>query len=225
MITIGVDAHKRVRVALALDEAGREISHWQGENSRAGWNDLQRWALSVGTARQWGIENAWGYGRGLAQHLVASGEDVYDATLVGRRCADAALAGLRRPIVSMLAPSHSSCDRNHRASLKSRPMTRQRCWTCSQSNATQRSPRPRGYATRFTHCLCSSIRSTSLDCPPSSRAPGWPPSKPTPAPTTAHCLWHAPRPYAGWRSASGWLSVRRKNWPSRLKMPPLASHR
>jgi len=111
MITIGVDAHKRVRVALALDEAGREISHWQGENSRAGWNDLQRWALSVGTARQWGIENAWGYGRGLAQHLVASGEDVYDATLVGRRCADAALAGLRRPIVSMLAPSHSSCDR------------------------------------------------------------------------------------------------------------------
>src|SRR5450759_1879355 len=78
MITIGVDAHKRVHVALALDEAGREIGQWQGENSRAGWDDLQRWALSVGTARQWGIENAWGYGRGLAQHLVASGEAVYD---------------------------------------------------------------------------------------------------------------------------------------------------
>lgn len=58
MITIGVDAHKRVHVALALDEAGQEIGHWQGGNSRAGWNDLQRWALSVGAVRQWGIENA-----------------------------------------------------------------------------------------------------------------------------------------------------------------------
>jgi transposase len=78
MITIGVDAHKRVHVALALDEAGREIGHWQGENSRAGWNDVQPWALSFGAARQWGIENAWAYGRGLAQHLVAADEAVYD---------------------------------------------------------------------------------------------------------------------------------------------------
>jgi len=36
MITIGVDAHKRVHVALALDEAGREISQWQGPNSSVG---------------------------------------------------------------------------------------------------------------------------------------------------------------------------------------------
>jgi transposase len=58
-------------------QAGRS-GPWRGENSLAGWNDLQRWALSVGTTRQWGIENAWGYGRGLAQHLVASDEAVYD---------------------------------------------------------------------------------------------------------------------------------------------------
>ena len=28
--------------------------------------------------RQWGIEGAWGYGRGLAQHLVGEGETVYE---------------------------------------------------------------------------------------------------------------------------------------------------
>lgn len=91
MITIGVDAHKRVHVALALDEAGREISQWQGDNSPAGWRELGQWARAAGITRQWGIEGAWGYGRGLAQHLVASGEAVYEVnprwTALGRRSA------------------------------------------------------------------------------------------------------------------------------------------
>lgn len=91
MITIGVDAHKRVHVALALDEAGREISQWEGPNSRDAWRQLKLWALSTGSTRQWGIEGAWGYGRGLAQHLVDSGEVVYEVnprwTALGRRSA------------------------------------------------------------------------------------------------------------------------------------------
>jgi transposase len=89
MITIGVDAHKRVHVALALDEAGREVGRWQGPNSPVGWRAVAEWALGLGADQQWGIEGAWGYGRGLAQHLVAAGETVYEVnarwTASGRR--------------------------------------------------------------------------------------------------------------------------------------------
>ena len=82
MITIGVDAHKSVHAAVALDEAGRELDRWRGPNSPQGWAALAAWAAahaaSCGAARQWGIEGAGHYGRGLAQHLLAGGETVYD---------------------------------------------------------------------------------------------------------------------------------------------------
>ncbi len=78
MITIGVDAHKRMHVALAVDEAGREVGDWQGPNSESGWQHLAAWASALGESRQWGIEGAWSNGRGLAQHLVGGGEIVYE---------------------------------------------------------------------------------------------------------------------------------------------------
>jgi len=91
MITIGVDAHKRMHVALALDEAGQELGHWRGLNSAAGWQSLARWAGELGCPRQWAIEGAWNYGRGLAQQLVVVGETVYEVnarwTALGRRSA------------------------------------------------------------------------------------------------------------------------------------------
>jgi transposase len=78
MISIGVDAHKSMHVALAVDDAGREVGDWQGPNSESGWQHLATWATNLGELRQWGIEGAWSNGRGLAQHLVGSGETVYE---------------------------------------------------------------------------------------------------------------------------------------------------
>jgi transposase len=78
VITIGVDAHKKLHVAVALDSSGQQIGQWRGANSRASWTELQRWATEQGAVRRWGIEGAWNYGRGLAQHLVLAGEQVYD---------------------------------------------------------------------------------------------------------------------------------------------------
>lgn len=78
MLTIGVDAHKRVHVAVAIDAVGREQAHWRGDNTPAGWQDLAAWATGLGAERQWGIEGAWHDGRGLAQTLVAAGEGVVD---------------------------------------------------------------------------------------------------------------------------------------------------
>jgi transposase len=78
MLTIGVDAHKRVHAAVAVDAVGREQAHWRGDNTPAGWQDLAAWARALSDTRQWGIEGAWQYGRGLAQTLVAAGDRVVD---------------------------------------------------------------------------------------------------------------------------------------------------
>jgi transposase len=129
MITIGVDAHKYVHVALALNDAGREVGDWRGPNSEQGWADLARWAASLADERQWGIEGAWNYGRGLAQHLVALGETVFDInprwTALRRRSA-------RRPgktDASMLVPWHCWSARKRRPCRGCFRKTRHRYWT------------------------------------------------------------------------------------------------
>jgi len=88
MVTIGVDAHKEVHVAVAADEQGRPLETWEGPNSEAAWRELLAWA-GQWERRQWGIEGTGNYGQGLAQHLVAAGETVYEVnprlTAQGRR--------------------------------------------------------------------------------------------------------------------------------------------
>lgn len=75
---IGIDAHKRVHQAVAIDEAGREQARWRGANTPAAWQQLHRWAQELAATRQWGIEGAGQYGRGLAQYLVAAHEAVVE---------------------------------------------------------------------------------------------------------------------------------------------------
>lgn len=88
MITLGVDAHKTVHVAVAVDEEGRPLDMWQGTNSQLAWQEMLTWA-SQWESRQWGIEGTGNYGRGLAQYLVVVGETVYEVnprlTAQGRR--------------------------------------------------------------------------------------------------------------------------------------------
>ena len=75
---IGVDAHKRVHVAVAIDGTGQEIESWRGPNSPEGWDRLREWSLPLGGDRTWGVEGSGNYGRGLAQRLVEAGETVYE---------------------------------------------------------------------------------------------------------------------------------------------------
>jgi transposase len=78
MITIGVDPHKSVHHAVAVDAVGRALAEWRGENSPAGWESLHAWASALGADRQWGLEGAWTNGHGLGQYLVERDELVYD---------------------------------------------------------------------------------------------------------------------------------------------------
>src|SRR5262245_16815612 len=97
MLTIGVGARKRVPEAVALDAAGQAVGRRRVPNTAAGWRELLTWAAALGEAagpRRWGIEGAWGYGRGLAQHLVAAGEAVAE---VSPRWTAEARKSARRP--------------------------------------------------------------------------------------------------------------------------------
>ena len=91
MNTVGIDAHKRLHVAVALDEQGRELGSWRGSNSERGWASFDAWLQGHGVERRVGIEGAWGYGRGLARYLVGRGETVFEVnarwTAAGRRTA------------------------------------------------------------------------------------------------------------------------------------------
>lgn len=75
---IGVDAHKRVHQAVAIDAVGHELGQWRGANTPAAWQKLAAWAAQWPSDRSWGIEGAGQYGRGLAQHLVTAGERVVE---------------------------------------------------------------------------------------------------------------------------------------------------
>jgi hypothetical protein len=78
MVIIGVDPHKSVHVASAVDPAtNRRIDTIKAEASLAGYRRLLRWADKLGE-RRWAIENARGLGRHLAQWLVARDEVVDD---------------------------------------------------------------------------------------------------------------------------------------------------
>jgi transposase len=78
MVTIGVDAHKQLHMAVALDVTGTLLGTWLGANTSTGWHEMLQWAHSFAHDCQWGIEGAWNDGRGLAQHLVRAGELVFD---------------------------------------------------------------------------------------------------------------------------------------------------
>ena len=78
MIIIGIDPHKRVHTASALDATtNRRLASVEIDASLAGYRRLKRWAEGF-SDRRWAVENAHGLGRHLAQWLVARGERVDD---------------------------------------------------------------------------------------------------------------------------------------------------
>jgi transposase len=92
VIWIGVDAHKQVHEAIAIDQAG-VLGQRRLPNTPEAWAELLGWAQQW-PERMWAVEGAWYLGRGLAQYLTARGERVHE---VNGRWTAARRRGMRIP--------------------------------------------------------------------------------------------------------------------------------
>src|SRR5918911_4610739 len=73
---IGVDPHKPVLSAVALDSRGGVLGAWRGETSSRGLAALRRWAAERAPDARWAIEGSNRLGRPLAVALVEAGAEV-----------------------------------------------------------------------------------------------------------------------------------------------------
>ncbi len=77
-ITVGVDTHKDVHVAVALDWLGARIGELHLPTTPAGYADLERWAAGLGAVEAFGIEGTGCYGAGLARYLDGLGHRIVE---------------------------------------------------------------------------------------------------------------------------------------------------
>lgn len=81
----GVDTHKHIHVAAAVDTAGRLLGTADFEADPRGYEQLARWLDSWGSVRRVGIEGTGSYGAGLARHLAAVGTEVVEVNRPNRQ--------------------------------------------------------------------------------------------------------------------------------------------
>ena len=84
-IAIGVDTHKYVHVAVALDELGGRLAELTVSADRSGYARLEHWALGLGTVLAFGIEGTASYGAGVTGYLRRQGHRVIEVNRPDRR--------------------------------------------------------------------------------------------------------------------------------------------
>jgi transposase len=77
-ITVGVDTHADAHVAVALDQLGARLDEVHIPTTRAGYDDLQRWATGLGPVDGFGVEGTGSYGAELARVLRRRGYRVIE---------------------------------------------------------------------------------------------------------------------------------------------------
>lgn len=84
-VVIGVDTHKYVRVAVALDEIGTPIADTSMPADRAGYERLLEWANDQGKVIAFGLEGTGSYGAGFASLVRRRGHKVIEVARQDRR--------------------------------------------------------------------------------------------------------------------------------------------
>lgn len=84
-IVVGVDTHKNVHVAVALDQVGALIGDTRMPVDRAGYAQLERWAGELGEQVDFGVEGSGSYGAGLVSFLRRRGHCVLEVNRPDRR--------------------------------------------------------------------------------------------------------------------------------------------
>jgi transposase len=76
-VAIGVDTHKEVHVAVALDALGAQLDSREFPATAAGYGSLLAWASEFGLPA-FAIEGTGSYGAGLARFLTSAGVEVFE---------------------------------------------------------------------------------------------------------------------------------------------------
>jgi transposase len=84
-VTLGVDTHKHVHVAVALDQLGRHLGQYEIATTTAGFAELYAWACELGTIAMVGIEGTGAYGAGLCRWLRERGIAVVEVERPDRK--------------------------------------------------------------------------------------------------------------------------------------------
>ena len=85
LVTVGVDSHKELHVAVAVDQLGRRLGTTAVATTRRGFGQLERWAQRLGVIQRFGIEGTGSYGAGLARWLAARGHQVVEVNRPNRQ--------------------------------------------------------------------------------------------------------------------------------------------
>ena len=84
-VIVGVDTHKDVHVAVALDVQGRRLGCCSVPTTSAGLLQLEQWSIRYGTVEVWGVEGTGSYGAGLTRQLVGHVHRVREVSRPERR--------------------------------------------------------------------------------------------------------------------------------------------
>jgi transposase len=84
-VIVGVDTHKYVHVAVAIDTLGTRMSEQHVPANREGYARLEAWAGSLGQVSAYGVEGTGSYGAGLASFLRRCGHRVVEVNRGDRR--------------------------------------------------------------------------------------------------------------------------------------------
>ena len=85
LITVGVDTHLDVHVAVALDQLGRRLDILSLPTTKTGYERLVSWAEGLGELARVGVEGTGSYGAGLARFLQSRGVEVVEVNRPKRK--------------------------------------------------------------------------------------------------------------------------------------------
>jgi transposase len=84
-ITVGVDTHAEVHVAVAKDSFGRRLDAISVPTTPAGYAELLGWAQRLGPINAWGVEGTGSFGAGLTRFLHHHGQVVVEVNRPDRQ--------------------------------------------------------------------------------------------------------------------------------------------
>jgi transposase len=84
-VIVGVDTHKHVHVAVAVNALGARLGATTISVGAEGYRDLEGWARSLGAIRAFGVEGTGSYGAGLSRFLREQGHAVFEVNRPDRQ--------------------------------------------------------------------------------------------------------------------------------------------